>query len=39
MLIYQGKSVYGGIAIGKIKFWGKKDNGMFNWTCAIKPNE
>lgn len=28
MLIYQGKSVYGGIAIGKMKFWGKKDTGI-----------
>ncbi len=26
MLTYHGKSVYGGIAIGKLKFW-KKDNG------------
>ena len=25
MLIYHGKSVYGGIAIGKIKFWKKSD--------------
>lgn len=25
MLIYHGKSVYGGIAIGKIKFWQKSD--------------
>lgn len=26
MLIYQGKSVYGGIAIGKIKIWKKADS-------------
>lgn len=26
MLIYQGKSVYGGIAIGRIKFWKKDDS-------------
>ena len=28
MLIYQGKSVYGGIAIGKLRFWGKEDTGI-----------
>jgi len=28
MLIYQGKSVYNGIAIGKIKFWNKADVGI-----------
>ena len=26
MLIYHGKSVYGGIAIGKIKIWKKADS-------------